>query len=583
MANRVLSIEVGQSLTRVIEIDYKSSKPKIYKYFSFPTPEGTVEDGVIGEKKADFCRLLKSSLRENGITTVKTVFTVNSGSIANREVTIPIVKTNRIQQLLLANSSEYFPVDLSQYQLAYRTLERDEERKQLKLQVYAIPRKLLESYEEIAKVCNLTIQAIDYVGNSIYQAMMNLAPEGFAVSLKVDEALSVVTITKDGNVVLQRSVAYGLDGVIDSISDSMVLGYKPGFEAVYEYMRRNKCVRQHILEEGMEAAEEGNEKNRELLDNATESVRYLVGNVSRVLDYYISRNENVTINKITLLGLGSECAGLSELLTNELTIPVTSETSFDSGIQGEHAANYMACIGAAFSPLDIAKETNAKKTRAAGGSSEDSMLVPALVCGASLLVALILVGIPLVQNMGLKNQKENLENRIVELQPAKEVYETYTQMSMNYQDVLTMEAYTVTPNSALLDFLSEFEANAPSNVSLDNLSAGTEGVSMTLKANSKEEIGKLLTALRGFESVGEVETGGFQEEQDDAGTVKVSCSITCTYAISLEDMLEEYAGNLSDISKGYLDSVTGNGSDGTTDGTGAANDANTTDNTNAVE
>lgn len=572
MANRVLSIEIGQSLTKVIEIDYKSNKPKIHKYFSFPTPEGTVEDGVIGEKKADFCRLLKGGLKANNITTVKTVFAVNSGSIANREVTIPIVKENKIQQLLLANSSEYFPVNINQYQLAYRVLEKDDENKQMKLQVYAIPQKLVESYEEIAKVCNLTIQAMDYVGNSIYQAMLNFASEELYVTLKVDEALSVVTIVRDGKVVLQRSVAYGLDGIIESIRDSKVIGYKPQFEAIYEYMRKNQCVRKYIHEEETsETVTEVNENVRELLESATESVRYLVGNISRVLDYYISRNENVAINHITLLGLGSECVGLSELLSNELTVPVTSKTSYDSSIQGEHAANYMACVGAAISPLDIAKENSGKKGKERSGTNNESLLAPILVFGGCILVALVLVLVPLIQNIGLKGEKESMEKRIAQLQPAQEAYETYTQAAYYFTDAVKMEAYTITPNRALLDFLKEFEEKAPSNIMLDNLTAGTTGVTMSLKANNKEEIGEMITKLREFENVGTIETSGFKEEQDDAGNTKLTCSITCTYSASLEKQLEELGLDLDEMSdvnlEGILDSSLDNTTGYTTDST----------------
>ena len=37
MANRVLGIEIGENLTRVVEIDYKAKNPKIYNMFGFPT------------------------------------------------------------------------------------------------------------------------------------------------------------------------------------------------------------------------------------------------------------------------------------------------------------------------------------------------------------------------------------------------------------------------------------------------------------------------------------------------------------------------------------------------------------------
>ena len=35
MANKVLGIEIGQNLTRVVEIDYKVKNPKIYNMFRF--------------------------------------------------------------------------------------------------------------------------------------------------------------------------------------------------------------------------------------------------------------------------------------------------------------------------------------------------------------------------------------------------------------------------------------------------------------------------------------------------------------------------------------------------------------------
>lgn len=46
MANRVLGIEIGENLTRVVEIDYKAKNPKIYNMFGFPTPPGMINDGV---------------------------------------------------------------------------------------------------------------------------------------------------------------------------------------------------------------------------------------------------------------------------------------------------------------------------------------------------------------------------------------------------------------------------------------------------------------------------------------------------------------------------------------------------------
>jgi len=48
MNNRVLSIEIGNSFTKICEMDYKVKKPKVYKVLTVETPEGIVVMGNEG-------------------------------------------------------------------------------------------------------------------------------------------------------------------------------------------------------------------------------------------------------------------------------------------------------------------------------------------------------------------------------------------------------------------------------------------------------------------------------------------------------------------------------------------------------
>ena len=81
MANRVLGIEIGENLTRVVEIDYKAKNPKIYNMFGFPTPPGMIDDGVV-QPDGMFRSILYSKLKEKKIATKKAVFVLNSARIA---------------------------------------------------------------------------------------------------------------------------------------------------------------------------------------------------------------------------------------------------------------------------------------------------------------------------------------------------------------------------------------------------------------------------------------------------------------------------------------------------------------------
>ena len=77
MANRVLGIEIGQNLTRVVEIDYKTKNPKVHSMFSFPTPPEMIDDGVV-HADSIFRSMLYSKIKEKKINTNKVVFTLNS-------------------------------------------------------------------------------------------------------------------------------------------------------------------------------------------------------------------------------------------------------------------------------------------------------------------------------------------------------------------------------------------------------------------------------------------------------------------------------------------------------------------------
>lgn len=69
-AQKVLSIEIGYSLTQVCEMDYQSKHPKVYGVFSMKTPEDVIEDGYV-KVNNDFVVQLKANLSANGMNAKK--------------------------------------------------------------------------------------------------------------------------------------------------------------------------------------------------------------------------------------------------------------------------------------------------------------------------------------------------------------------------------------------------------------------------------------------------------------------------------------------------------------------------------
>ena len=168
MATKVLSIEIGQGLTRVVEMDYKVKNPKVYNYFTFETPRDVVEDGMVKRSEA-FTGLFKAECERRGIKTNQVVFSVNSSRIARRDAKIPFVKEKQIQELLDTSATDYFPVDMTQYHLVYSIVEKNAkgDDKGYRLNLLAVPNVLTASYFDFAQSLECHLLAVDYVGNSI--------------------------------------------------------------------------------------------------------------------------------------------------------------------------------------------------------------------------------------------------------------------------------------------------------------------------------------------------------------------------------------------------------------------------------
>lgn len=555
MANKVLSIEIGTNLTHIVEMDYKAKKPKVYKAFCFATPADMVDEGVV-KINGVFGSFLAGKLKEQKISTNKAMFVLNSSRIATREIEFPNVKDNKIQSLIYANASDYFPVDLSQYQLIHEIIGHvDEgETKRTRVSVIAIPQDILDSYHMLALECGFTIVGFDYVGNAIKQLMKREIPEEIKVTVKVDEGASVLTIMEGDEVKLQRIINYGIGECIEEIQDSELFGEFLSFSEAMDVARMKTCMFLHF--DQMSGGEPETDvtgrdidpmKLAQLRTRVTYGLQSLISGVERVLDYYRSRNTDKTIEKIYLTGIGMDFSGLSKLMTNELNCKVVALQNFEQiqidknlGIQNYKLSEYFACIGATLAPLPIfddgKKKKNAKKKvtdengkELPGAAENGSFLIPAAVCGVCVLLGVVLVAIPTFKNMSIEKSNASLRGLISDLSYAQEIFDEYNSTTASYGVVRQIDEATMTKNNELATLIEELEHKMPTQIRVLSLSAAENSVSLSIIVESKAAVADVIMQLRTFESI-EINTiSTISENKDDAGNTEVSFSISCDY------------------------------------------------------
>ena len=551
MNNRVLSIEIGNSFTKICEIDYKVKKPKVYKVLTVETPEGVVVDGML-QPTQEYADRMVSALGTNGIRTKRVIFTISSTRVASREVQIPNVKANKIEALVKTNANDYFPVDLTQYEIGHYLAGGLTEDGKLRVMALAVPKALLNSYYQLAQMCGWEVECFDYSSNSLYQILRDEKSEKVTMMIKIDENNTIVTVLSAGKVLLQRTVAYGVQDAIETMIASGAYAVNDPMSAVERFQKKT-CLNR-VLHQGDKLWEEnagrwededaGNVEVTAARQKITSSLEPLIVGVSRVIDFYDSRNGDTPIERTYVTGLGGSFSGMSKLFTNCLERKVHTLSDMDDkigmskAIRSTRPAAYISCLGAVLAPVGLIDKSQqkAKGMTVVSGTNYTFVSVAVLVLGVILSIAMAVTS--LTRYFGTVAENVTLQARVEELQPAQAVYNEYLSAAAQYDKYKYLYEYTENPNENLVEFINELEQILPDSFYTDSFSSDQTGISMTVNVEGKAAAARTILNIRNMESIEDVQISNITDSQDETGGSWVMFSMTGTYR-ELSDETEE--------------------------------------------
>lgn len=585
-AQRVLSIEIGYSLTQVVEMDFQSKHPKVYGVFSMKTPDGILDDGFV-KATEEYVNDLKSYITANGMTAKKVIFAVSSTKIANREAMIPFVKEKMVRDMLMTNITDYFPVDPAQYQFAHNIMETvtdDAGNKQYRVMIMAAPADIINGYHQLANMLGLELSSVDYTGNSIFQALRHRFATGVNLTVKIDERSSLLTVTNNGVITMQRPGIYGADQVVDILMETDVYGEPLTYEGAVKTLRRNNLVMKPeeeslLAEKEAEVAElekaqqaamtlanttgdtsqvasttvaakqaGANLKMLRLRRDVTLSYQQLISSIVRVIDYYNSKNRDAAIDNIIITGIAADFWGFAGLLSQELdrNVEVLKDlagTNIDQGLhlQGVSLGDYIAAIGAGLGSVGFMPAvTDDKKKKGKGGASAKDSLstlsqndkLPYIVLGAGVAVAVVLSAISLVPYFGAKSQNESLQEQKAQLAPVQDTYNEYIATQADYDYIMSLYAATQNPMDDIAQLIVDMENALPSDSQVTTLSVNTEELTMTVTADdsSKKSVAKAIVHYRQLPFFSDVVVNQVSETLNgETGVREISYTITCVF------------------------------------------------------
>lgn len=541
MAKKVLSIEIGQQVTKAVVIDFLKKNPHVYNAFSFDTPEGVMEDGYVKDKDR-MAQLLREQMKDNGVKEKEVVFSIASSKIASREVTVPYVPEKNLDNLINATAQDYFPVNMDEYTLAYNVLEtvKEKDKKSLKLLLLAAPDSLIQNYYSLADLMGVRVESIDYYGNGSMQVLQKHIGSGYSVCVQIGSLNTMVSVLKENQQIMQRTIPYGTNTIIETMLAHPALECRDETDAMEMLCRENVVYSTLDYEDetvrGTRISEDQwkrSGQSREARKAVTDAVGGILLSVIRVVDYFGSRYPDCQLGYIYITGMGVKIRGLDTLFEREMDLPVrklekltniTFSRGFARSLQDQ--TEYIAAIGAAIEPVGFSlKELKNKQGRAA------SMRTVKIILAGSVVVAVALVAVGWFRLVGANKENENLKMEKQSLQSINQVYTENEQATKKFEDAAALHVATSTKNQNLVALIEQLQKKLPKQMQVSALQTTEDKVTLTITTKTKISVAKMLVEFEGIDlltNVNVASIAGAESENDkiDEYTFSVTADYT---------------------------------------------------------
>lgn len=521
-SNKVLSIDITNESITIIELTASAKKQTmIHNIIIFETPEDSYEDGAIKEPEK-IAEAISQQLAARGINNKNAIFVLSSTKIVNREVMIPFVPEKKIRGIINSNSSEYFPVNIEDYVVSHSVLETvtdEENNKQLRVLAVAAPEHMVKSYYDLGQMAGLNVVALDYIGNAMLQLIKTQTNQNTTTMvIQLGSESTVLNIVQGENLLLQRTVPYGTNSVVNVVMDDK------GVDATtaMTLLQNDRLITVDFDD-----------------NEVTGAFRYLINNIGRVMDFYASKNPDKPIEDVFLTGDGALIRGIDGLFKVQLNVSTRImdtlyNIKFDPSIDLKvyNPVYLVTPIGAAFAPMGFALADIGAQT----ASKKDGSIAPFVA-----LVAIAAIGAAgmAFYSINKKNEvtekKEQLEADIARVSDIEEIINQYNEAEAKYNDIESMYYSTYILNENARQFISELEKKMPSEITISSFSTSDSGVTLPCTSTSYDAIADFIMQLKTIDCVDNAYVASISKAVDEAGQETFTFSVSVEYVPMMED------------------------------------------------
>src|ERR1700741_4631595 len=301
----IFGLDIGYSSVKGLQVEASGKKQTNQRYGAPAFTAGAIKEGVITDQEtiAKATHELFDKHLVGDITTRRVVLSIPAARSYNRNVHLPKLNNKELEDAINLEVEQYIPVPRDELYVDYSQIRATAE--ELELLVVAVPKKIIDSYLNLAKILNLEVvgvqTSIAAAGRLFLQSESTDTP---TVLIDFGSLSSDLTIYDKG-LIITSTVTGGGDNFSEVIASTLGVTKQEA----------------HIIKTKYSLGV--SKKQREITEGLTPTLQQMTKEIKRMIRYYEERTDTERhITQVVTMGGGASMPGLSEYMTNLLRIPV---------------------------------------------------------------------------------------------------------------------------------------------------------------------------------------------------------------------------------------------------------------------
>ena len=301
----LVGVDIGTSSIKLVQLSRSGNSYRLEAFGVEQLPENSVSEGVIVEPDA-VSTALRQAVKRAGVSAKRCAMAVTGSAVITKMINLPAdLSEDDIEAQIEVEAGHYIPYPREEVSLDFEVLGPSPRNADLlEILLAASKTEHVDMRREVAELAGLSVQVVDV--------------ESFAVSNAFDLVRSAAGIDESQTLAVLN---------IGSTSSSMIV--LRGNRSIYNREHSfggNQLIEECMRRYGMDAnqarfMQRGEDPPAGFEDEVLEPFRQsIIQQISRVLQFYASSSDYMSINMLYLSGGGALIPGLAEALGDEIGI-----------------------------------------------------------------------------------------------------------------------------------------------------------------------------------------------------------------------------------------------------------------------